>query len=116
MKRCPKCYTAPGWHSAGNTTRKRGDGRHYFAFSGCPHAMDLAKIWGLVPREELPTFEASWEAEAERLFAKVTERWTEPQRVSFRVRLLWVTPARELDLAEPSAPSDVKREEDGEAF
>lgn len=104
MKKCPRCTDAPNWHWATNTTRKRADGFRYFLFTGCSHAMELAKLWGLVRHDQLLEHEVKWEAAAVKMFDEMTAAWTEPQRVSFRVRLLWITPARELNLAPASPP------------
>jgi hypothetical protein len=98
MKSCPLCLRAPDWHFCRHVTQKRADGLHYYMLCGCDHAMTFGKPMQFVSETDLPANEAKWDAEAERLFAKYTERWTEPQRTAFRVRVWRETPATTLNL------------------
>ncbi len=96
MKPCPRCQEYPDWRLGRNTTVKRADGEHYFTFTGCRHVEDFAKNLGFVANSTRPTHEARWDEQAEKLFVAMTERWTDPERTSFRVRVFRETPTTQL--------------------
>lgn len=86
---CPACsvpvakvLTSPTWHFAHNTSRRRE--RNCYIWGGCPHAEAIADRTIRDGAAEWAKVEALWFAEARRLFALRTERWTEVERAKFK--------------------------------
>lgn len=93
MKSCAYCQAAPHFHYSRNVTMRRNDGQNYFLLGGCPH-LDNFKAGALdafIPDKKRAEMEAQWDAEADRLFAQYTARWTEAERARYRTRL-WPVP------------------------
>jgi hypothetical protein len=55
---------------------------------GCGHAATLFRL-DLIEAPSAADAIARWDAEAERLFAVYTARWTPEQRAAFRGSLAW---------------------------
>lgn len=109
MLSCPHCQTAPQWHYARLTSAKAKAA--HFLIEGCKHAAAFAKPFAFIADAERPAFAEKWDAEAERLFAEYTadpSKWTDPKRVSFKVRLGWIKPPEELPLLTPEQIAETK--------
>lgn len=73
----------PYWAAARHTTAKRG--KTCFILIGCKHAVPSEQV-GMIREapEECAIVEDTWEREAEVLFARYTEKWTESARERYR--------------------------------
>ena len=73
----------PVWHRATNTSAARK--RNCYILMGCSHAVGTSPSHDIVEDPEgWKVTEEIWEAEAERLFALKTERWTDVERANFK--------------------------------
>jgi hypothetical protein len=106
MKNCPICRQSPLWHYCRNVSRKHGG--NFYLIEGCSHAETFAKPFAFVAHAERAVFEEKWDAEAERLFAEYTARWTDPQRVSYRIKVFPTALPSELPLLEPAQIQQAK--------
>jgi hypothetical protein len=93
VKRCATCQIAPWWHFSRNVSIGRAEKQNYFQLAGCAHVQAFLRGAAdpFIPDRARVTWEAKWDAEAERLFAAYTAKWTAQEREQFAARL-WPVP------------------------
>ncbi len=110
---CPKCSAppmliGPEWVFSTMSSAKRGETLHQWL--GCKHAQPLCSSDVLVRKADMQAIEDRWDAEARRLFAEYTARWTELERRAYARRLKYPeetapTFVPELALTDPHDPT-----------